>query len=515
MNKELIIHAEPPRVEIAILEDKELVELHNEVDEKDFKVGDFYVGKVRKINISLNGAFVDVGHLRDAFLHYTDLGPQIRTLKKFIQDIRNGKKVSVETYTLEPDTDKHGKITDIFDVNQEVLVQIVKEPWLNKGPTITTELSLPGRYVVLIPFSNKISVSQKILSPAERNRLKKIAASIQPPNFGVIIRTVAENKSLDEIKTDLDEVVKKWRELVEKIRHLKAPSKILGEIDRSLAIVRDLVNSSFSGIYIDDPAYFKKIYDYLSNTSPDLLNILKLYSGKQPIFQYFGVDKQIKTLLGKKVYIKSGAYLIIERTEALHVIDVNSGYKSDQKKNIEDIAIETNLEAAKEIARQLRLRDLGGIIVVDFIDMRKPENKKLLYQTLKQEMQKDRAIHTVLPPTKFGLVQITRQRMRPSTEIEVNEKCPVCDGTGVITNQIAFTDILENKIQFLRFEQNEKIIRLKVSPMLYAFLLRKFPFSLLVKWMIKYLIFIKIKQDPTYHLLEYHFFDKNNNEIII
>lgn len=513
MNKEIIIHAKPQEVQIAILEDKELVELHSEVDEKEFGLGDFYFGKIKRINASLNGAFVDIGHEKDAFLHYTDLGPQILSYKKYIDDIRKGKQVNVETFQLLPDTDKRGKISDIFQVNQEILVQISKEPYLSKGPTITTEVSLPGRYIVLIPFSNRISVSQKIQSSTEKNRLKKIALSIQPPNFGIIVRTAAEEKLLEEIKADLEETLNKWKELVNKVKNLSPPAKVMSEISPSLAIIRDIANVTFTGIHVDNPIYYKKITDYLSNTSPELLPIVKLYSGKQPIFEHFGIDKQIKTLFGKKVHIKSGAYLIIEKTEALHVIDVNSGYKNDQKKNLEDIAIETNLDAAREIARQLRLRDMGGIIVVDFIDMRDQNNKKLLYQTLKKEMQRDRAIHTILPPTRFGLVQITRQRVRPEKNITVTEKCPVCQGTGIISNQVAILSNIEDRIQYLRFEQNEKRLTLKTSPLLYAYLTKGI-FSLRYKWMLKYRIFLSIIQVKDYHLLEYHFFDKKGNEII-
>ncbi|MCX7696439.1 MAG: Rne/Rng family ribonuclease [Bacteroidales bacterium] len=512
MNKEIIIYAKPQEVEIAILEDKELVELHHEIDEKEFSLGDFYIGKVKRINASLNGAFVDIGHEKDAFLHYTDLGPQILSLQKFLQDVKSGKHVSLETFQLLPDTDKHGKISDVLQVNQEILVQITKEPYLSKGPTITTELSLPGRYIVLIPFSNRISVSQKIQSKVEKNRLIKIASSIQPSNFGIIVRTAAEGKLLDEIKTDLDETLAKWKNLVNKFKTLSPPAKVMSEISPSLAIIRDIANASFSGIYVDNANYYKKITDYLSHVSAELVPIVKLYTGKKPIFEHFGVDKQIKTLFGQKVHIKSGAYLIIEKTEALHVIDVNSGFKNDQKKNLEDIAIETNLDAAKEIARQIKLRDMGGIIIIDFIDMKDKNNQKLLYQTLKKEMQKDRAIHTILPPTKFGLVQITRQRLRPEKNIAVSEKCPACQGTGYISNQVAILRMLEDRIQYLRYEQNEKKLTIKASPILHAYLTKGFP-SLRLKWMLKYRIFLSIKCSKQYDLLEYHFFDRKGNKI--
>jgi ribonuclease G len=516
VNKELIINSTSSEVEIALLEDKVLVELNKEKTNNEFCVGDIYLGRVKKIMPGLNAAFVDVGYEKDAFLHYLDLGPQVNSLQKYLKSALSGSRipVSLADLILEEDIQKTGRINNVIKPNQQILVQIAKEPISTKGPRISSELSFAGRYLVMIPFSDKISVSQKIKSAEERNRLKRLIASIKPKNCGVIIRTVAEGKLVADLDMDMRSLFKKWEVIQQKLVTAKAPQKIIGEIDRTSAILRDMLNEDFNQIQVNDPALFEEIRNYILRIAPDKTGILKHYSGKLPIFEYFGVDKQIKGSFGKIVTIKSGSYLIIEHTEALHVIDINSGHRVNSEQNQETNALEVNLEAASEVARQLRLRDMGGIIVIDFIDLNLGTNRRQLYERLKEEMKKDRAKHTILPPSKFGLVQITRQRVRPEMNVQILEKCPTCDGTGEIRPSVLIIDEIENNISYLIREQNEKSLKLFVHPYIHAFLTKKL-FNYKWKWYFRYKKWIRLEKQNSYHLLEYHFYNQNGDEIKI
>jgi len=513
VNKELIINSTSNEVEIALIEDKFLVELNKEKSNNEFSVGDIYLGRVRKIMPGLNAAFVDVGYGKDAFLHYLDLGPQVNSLIKYIKSGLSGNTgLTITDFKMEPDIQKTGRINNVLKPNQQIIVQIAKEPISTKGPRITSELSFAGRYIVLIPFSDKISVSQKIKSPEERNRLKRLISSIKPKNCGIIIRTVAEGKLVADLDTDLRNLYKKWEITSKKLPGAKPPQKIIGEIDRTSAILRDVLSEDFNSIVANDAALVEEIKTYLHKIAPDKVGIVKLHSGKIPVFEQYGVDKQIKASFGKTITIKSGTYLIIEHTEALHVIDINSGHRVNSEQNQEANALEVNLEAATEVARQLRLRDMGGIIVVDFIDMNQGVNRRKLYDRLKEEMRRDRAKHTVLPPSKFGLVQITRQRVRPEMNVQILEKCPTCDGTGEIRPSILITDDIENNLSYLIREQNEKHFVLCVHPYLYAFFTKGI-FNIRWKWFLRYKRRIKITPQSSYHFLEYHFFNKAGDEI--
>jgi ribonuclease G len=514
VNKELIIDSKTAEVDIALLEDKLLIELNKEKTNNDFAVGDVYLGKVKKIMPGLNAAFVNVGHEKDAFLHYLDLGPQIKSLNKFTRLLMSGKPsgITLDNFELEEEIAKTGKISDILTANQQIIVQIAKEPISTKGPRVSSEISFAGRYLVMIPFSNKVSISQKIKSQEERNRLKRLIMSIRPKNMGIIVRTVAENKKVADLDSEINSLMSKWDSAIKKLPTSRAPKRILSEIDRTSAILRDMLNESFNNIHINDPVLYEEIRSYLMRIAPNKLDILKLYKGKIPIFENFGIDKQIKSSFGKIVSIKSGAYLIIEHTEAMHVIDVNSGHRIRSENTQEVNAMEVNMEAATELARQLRLRDMGGIIVVDFIDMRDGANRKTLFQKLREEMAKDNAKHTILPPSKFGLVQITRQRVRPEMNVEILEKCPACDGTGKIKPSIILIDEIENNIRYLLQDQNERYLRIAVHPFIYTFLKRGF-FNMQIKWFRKFNKWIPITSNASYHLLEYHFFNKNNDEI--
>ncbi len=516
MNKELVIDSESSEVVIALLEDKVLVELNKEKSNNKYAVGDVYLGRVRKIMPGLNAAFVDVGYEKDAFLHYLDLGPQVNSLNKFVKQALAGKMQdgSLARFEMEPDIEKTGRISSVLSPNQHIVIQIAKEPISTKGPRITSELAFAGRYLVMVPFSNRISVSQKIKSPEERNRLKRLIQSIRPKNCGIIIRTVAENKMVADLDADLKNLFQKWENTANKLKGAQPPQKIISEIDRTSAILRDILSESFNNIYVNDPVVADEIKNYIRKIFPDKVDIVKQYKGKAPIFEHYGIDKQIKSSFGKIVTIKSGVYLIIEHTEALHVIDINSGHRVNSDNSQETNALSVNKEAAAEVARQLRLRDMGGIIVVDFIDMHQSAHRRELFNKLKEEMAKDRAKHSILPPSKFGLVQITRQRVRPEMTIQVLEKCPACDGTGKVKSSIILVDEIETNLHYLIKDQNEKHLRLAVHPYVHAFLVRGFP-STQAKWYFKYGKWVKLKPMSSYHFLEYHFFNKNDDEIIL
>ncbi|MFA8300472.1 MAG: ribonuclease E/G [Hyphomicrobiales bacterium] len=515
MNKELIIDSNGSEVEIALLEEKFLVELHKESNNSNYSVGDVYLGRVKKIMPGLNAAFVDVGYEKDAFLHYLDLGPQVRSLNKFSKMAMSGKASapSMASFRLEPDIEKTGKITQVLNTGQQVLVQIAKEPISTKGPRISSEISFAGRFLVLVPFSNRISISQKIRNPEERNRLKRLMQSIKPNNYGVIIRTVAEEKKVAELDTDLKDLIQKWENCTKKLANVKPPHKVISELDRTSAILRDLLNESFNSIHVNDSGVYEIIKSYIKTIAPSKVDIVKHYKGKSSIFNHFGIDKQIKSSFGKTVTIKSGVYLIIEHTEALHVIDINSGHRVNKENSQEENALQVNIEAAAEVARQLRLRDMGGIIVVDFIDMHDAKNRRILYQKLREEMSKDHAKHTILPPSKFGLVQITRQRVRPEMNVKILEKCPVCSGSGQIKPSVLLIDEIENNLRFLLRDQNESKIKITVHPFVASFLTKGWFKSVRFKWFRIFKKWVKVEANNSHHLLEYHFFNKNNDEI--
>ncbi|QQL49611.1 Rne/Rng family ribonuclease [Mucilaginibacter ginkgonis] len=514
MIKELVIDSTPNGATIALLQDKQLVELHKEQATNNYTVGDIYLGRIKKIMPGLNAAFVDVGYDKDAFLHYLDLGPQVQTLLKLTKQVRGGSYQSklLDQIKLDADISKSGKISEVLAKNQVIPVQIAKEPISTKGPRLSSDLSIAGRYVVLVPFSETISISKKIKSNTERTRLRKIVESIKPKHFGVIIRTVSENKGVVELQKDLLDLISKWETFMTRLPATEPAKKILGEIDRTSTLLRDILNPDFARIYVNETSIFEEIKSYVHEISPDLEDIVRLHKHKDPIFEHYGIEKQIKGAFGKTVNLPGGAYLVIEHTEALHVIDVNSGNRTANKENQEENAFQVNKEAAREIARQLRLRDMGGIVVVDFIDMHKPQNRKDLFDFLRDEMAHDRAKHTILPPSKFGLVQITRQRVRPEMNIVTSEVCPTCHGTGAIRPSILLLDDIETNFNYILVEQNEKNITLCVHPYLEAYI-KKGLVNRQMKWYFKYHQWIKVKSSPAYQITEFHFFNSKEEEI--
>lgn len=514
-NKDLIIDVNDSEVSLALLEDKQLIELNKEKRNIRFSVGDIYLGKVKKIMPGLNAAFINVGYERDAFLHYLDLGAQFRTQHKYYTTTlqRQGRVIPVHKFKPEPDIDKDGKITDVLTQGQTVIVQITKEPISTKGPRLASEISLAGRNLVLIPHSDKVSVSSKIENIEEKNRLKTLLQSIKPRNYGIIVRTAAEGKKVAVLDAELRELIRRWESAFSSIKkEIKSPRLFIGELNRTTTILRDILNVTFNSIYINDPALADDIRKYIKEIAPEKSKIVKLYKGTVPIFDHFGINKQIKALFGKTVSFKHGAYLIIDHTEALHVIDVNSGNRSRTGNDQESNALEVNMEAATEIARQLRLRDMGGIIVIDFIDMQSADNKQILFDKMKEVMANDRTKHNILPLSKFGLMQITRQRVRPEMNITTNEKCPACLGTGDIKPTILFTDELEKSLSFIVDKIKTRKLILNVHPFVASYL-KKGLFSVCRKWDFKYRIILKVQAVTSYHMLEYHFTDRYDNEI--
>lgn len=515
MEKELLVKATPTDVEIALLEDRRLVELHTQKSDVQFTVGDIFLGHVKMLRPGLNAAFLDVGTRKDAFLHYTDLGPQIKSVQKYTKLAINNQLRShlLEDFKMEKENDKNGKIDKVFVRRQPVLIQILKEPISTKGPRLTCEITLAGRFMVMTPFRNAVAVSKKISDPEERNRLKVLIESIKPKNFGFIIRTAAEGKKVADLHDEITNLVGKWEFIFQELKKSAKPGKLLSEIDKTQSLLRDLLNDSFNKIVINDQELYNNTKSYLKQVAPESANIVNHYKGKKPIFESYGISKQIKTSFSKTPTMSSGAYLVIEGTEAMHVIDVNSGPKTQQQDQ-ETSALKVNVEAAQETARQLRLRDLGGLIIIDFIDMRNKENKNILFTKMKDYMRNDRAQHTILPLSKFGLMQITRQRVKPELKINTLELCPSCNGTGKVEPAMLLPDEIERNVKFIVEAYPNSSITLKVNPFLHTFL-KKGIYNKQWQWYFTYKKWIKLDMDNNYHLNQYKFFNKFDDEIRI
>ncbi len=517
MRSDLIVDVQPKEVSIALTEEGRLVSLQKEARDITYAVGDIYLAKVKKLMPGLNAAFVNVGYEKDAFLHYLDLGSQFSSYSSFLTKALDRKERTVQSISkmdLKPDIDKHGTIADVLTPGQELLVQIVKEPISSKGPRLTTEITLTGRYMVLIPFGDKVSISQKIKTSEEKMRLRQLMESIRPKNFGVIIRTSAEGKRVAELIHEMKTLVRYWEETIEKARTSTAPALVFQEESRIVGVLRDIFNPEFESVQVNDEETYKQISEYVGLIAPERKEIVQLYKKDEPIFDHFNITKQIKSSFGKTVSFRSGAYIIIEHTEALHVIDVNSGNRSKAANDQESNALEVNLRAADEIARQLRLRDMGGIIVIDFIDMAKAEHRQKLYEHMKEIMQGDRARHNILPLSKFGLMQITRQRVRPALDIVTTETCPSCFGKGQVQPSLLFTNTLKEKLHYLIDDLKVQDFIMYVHPFVDAYL-KKGLLSPYRKWRMELGRKFRILPDQALAYLEYKVLDKNHNEIDI
>ena len=515
MKYELLVDSRPNEVVIALLKDRQLIELHKEPIGTKFSVGDIYLAKVKKIISGLNATFVDVGYEKDGFLHYLDLGSKFKTFQSFNQKNTAGKlnTASLRHFRHQPELEKSGSIDDVLNAGEQIMVQVAKEPISTKGPRLTTEITIAGRYMVLVPFSKKVSVSQKISSNEEKKRLKKLVESIKPPGFGVIIRTVAEGKMVAELDSDIKFLYKKWQTLCKQSKKAKAPHKILGELSRTASLLRDVLSDDFTSILVNNEKLFNEIKDYIGTISPNQQKIVKHYKGNFPLFQKFSIERQIKSSFGKTVTMRKSTYLVIEHTEAMHVIDVNSGKRVNSKQDQEANALEVNLIAAEEVARQLRLRDMGGIIVVDFIDMYNGENRKELYNSLVKFMAEDKAKHHILPPSRFGLVEITRQRVRPVLHIETKEGCPSCKGTGKIEASILLIDEIGQKLAKAVNKSNN--ITIKTHPFVASYINKGWFKNQRRTWAKELGCKLSVQEDTTYTLLQYRFFTKDRKVITV
>ena len=514
MDKELVISSSGESVQIALMEDKRLVELHKEMTTGQFAVGDIFFGKVKKIMQGLNAAFVDLGGDKEGFMHYLDLGPDYNSVDKYLRLAMNGDAsvATLNNFKIEPILEKVGNLNSVLKVGQPVLVQVTKEPISTKGPKVTGDISIAGRYLVLTPFCNKISISQKIKGGEERNRLRRLLQSIRPQNFGVIVRTVAEGRTVAELDADLRHLMDCWAKMTEKLKRVNAPTKVYAELGTTTALLRDVLTDDFNTIYCDTEDIYNEVRDCIRTIAPDKIDIVRLYKMDTPIFEQFGVQRDIRRAFGRIVTIRSGVYLYIEHTEAMHVIDVNSGNHIKAGTGQEDTALQVNIESAKEIARQLRLRDMGGIVIVDFVDMAKAEHRRELYEVMTEEMKKDKARHTILPLSKFGLMQITRQRVRPAVEVDVQEKCPFCDGTGTIKSSLVVVDEIESNLRYLESSQQERKLTVVTHPYIQAYLTKGFK-SIRRQWQRKYKMRLTINPSESYNLLEYKFFTPDGEEV--
>ncbi len=511
MKTELIIRSSSSDIDFALLKNGRLIELHKETNDNNFNVGDIFLAKIKKTLSGLNASFVNVGSEKDAFLHYHDLGPQLLSLSKFTKLVSTGKlkEFTLKNFHFEKDINKNGTIDQVIKSGQDLLVQVVKEPISTKGPRISSELSIAGRHLVLVPFSDRISVSQKISNRKEKERLKRLVKSIKPKGFGVILRTVAEGIKVADLDEDLQNSLQRWVNMCKQLPNANAPTKVLSELNRASSILRDVFNDSFSSIVTNDEVLYKELKEYILRIAPKKASIVKLYKSKVPIFEKYSIERQIKTAFGRTVSMPKGAYLVIEHTEALHVIDVNSGNRSNKANSQADTALEVNLIAASEIARQLQLRDMGGIIVVDFIDMHSADHRHKLYEHLKNEMKSNRTKHKVLPPSKFGLVQITRQRVRPEMVIKTKEENP--NKNGEVEAPIILVEKIENQLEIIA-GKSTKGITLHVHPFVASYIKQGLP-SIQNKWFFKYKKWIKVIPRDAYQYLEYHFFDSNDKKI--
>ncbi len=512
VERELVLNATKDGLEIALVEDRRLVEYHVEREDSRFNVGDIHLGKVRKINPGLNAAFVDVGHEKDAFLHYTDLGPKYTTLYNFTQRAIKGnlRGSHLKGFRVEPEIVKTGKMNEVLAKGQQVLVQVLKEPISSKGPRITSEISLPGRYIVMTPFNGSIGVSRRITASGERKRLLKLLESIAPPNWGVIARTASEGVGVAELHEDVNRILEQWDHVITNLKGAKPRDTIFSETRKVNALIRDLLSRPFNRIVVNDGSVAEDLRRNLDEGKAGAGKVVHHYNGKKPIFDALHITKQIKGSFGETVSLRSGAYLVIQHTEALHVIDINSGPKIAKRTDQEENALRVNLDCAEEVARQLRLRDLGGIIIVDFIDMRSSDHKKELFRAMKDLMREDRAKHAILPLSKFGLMQITRQRVRPEVNIATKETCPSCGGSGKIESTVLLVDEIDSKLEYLIAQSSGHKIHLHAHPFVAAYIKKGFWNSLQMQWYRRWRKWVRIHSDLALPITEYRFTDASN-----
>ena len=507
MERELVIQATDLGCDIALLENKELVEFHRESRQNTLNVGDIYWARVKKIMPPLNAVFIDIGEGKEAFLHYTDLGEKFSSFSSYFKRVVSKEHVKIERFQPLEEFPKDGKIGALLAVNDYLAVQILKEPMSSKGARLSADLSIAGRYLVLTPFMPQSNVSKKITNPSERSRLREITSKLTINNIGVIIRTVAEGKTVKELHEDFNELLETWQTICKKIGQANGIVKLFEEQSKSNTLLRDILNDSFTKIHVHGEELSSSIKSYVEKIAPEKSNIIKSYENDS-VFEVLNLTSKIKSSFNKIIPLPSGGYLIIEQTEAMCVIDVNSGVHKAKKDLLEsnDSILKTNLEAAKEIARQLRLRDIGGIIVIDFIDTKVQDTRDAIYEGMYEFMRSDKASHTILPLSKFCLMQITRSRTKPQEKVNTKEVCPSCKGSGKVSNVIFITDHILNRLQaILKMDKN---ITLTVHPFVYAYLTKGW-ISEIIQWQWRLKTRIVLKKNSSIGVVDFHFTDKN------
>ena len=429
MSKEIVFNVGTQQTRIAIVEDGKLAELYIENAEHKRTIGNLYLGRIRKVMPSIQAAFVDVGQEQDAFLHFSDLSDNLPYLLDFL-GLEEPHVADIDVPKGRKDWDK--RPSDILNRGQTILVQITKEPISNKGSRISTDISLAGRFLVLVPLQNYVAVSRKITNDDERRRLESLASSLVPDGVGVIVRTVAQDRDAKSLDKDMKLLMERWRRVENRLREKPSPPALVHEdVDMASSIVRDEFSEEYNRILVDHEGLCHSIQSYVRAVAPQLVERVELHESGQPVFEAVGIQHGADRAFKDRVELPSGGYLFIEKTEAMHVVDVNSGRSGKGKSQAEN-SLNVNLEAARVIARQIRLRDLGGIIVVDFIDLYDEDDKQKVYDELEKGFEEDRAVTKVLPMSDFGLVEITRQRLRPSitTTFSSANGAPSDDGGG-------------------------------------------------------------------------------------
>ncbi len=514
MIKEIIINASTSQTRVAITEDGKLVDFFIEHPEKQRMVGDIHLGRVARVLPGIRAAFVDINLKHDAFLHFSDIGDRLDELQSMFDDDDDDENPNDENNQKKGDEAKEdpSQAYKKLHKGQDILVQIIKEPVKGKGVRVTSAISIPGRFTVLLPYDNKVGISKKISDYKERRRLRKIARSILPSNCGLIIRTAAREQSEEILIADLKYLVKTWENIQEKTKNNEPPIAVFRDVSTSMSVIRDLFTPDITNVYIDNKRIYKELTEYVSLIQPDLLKRFNHYRDNEPIFEAFKIEEQIRGLMHRKADLPSGGHIVIEHTEAMTVIDVNSGRyaaKKDQELN----SLKTDLEAARELVRQLRLRDIGGLIVVDFIDLEDDKNRKKIYDELKKEFKKDRAKVAMLPMTDFGLMQITRQRVRENIVQSMSEVCPYCEGTGMLTKKSNIIHEVESWVKRYKLEPITRFLELKVHPSVALLLREGFP-SRITKLQLNNSLRVKMIVDEKCDPRKFHFYNQKNGDEI-
>lgn len=521
MKNQIIIHAAGQQTRIALIENGELAQFFIESPENQRTVGDIYVADVRKVMAGIRAAFVNLNTPKDAFLHFSDLGEHLEDYivmlngkdairkddLKRLTEYRKLKGAKGESSQGNPKTglttEEQNLMGNCLQTGQKLLVQIVKEPIGSKGPRVSTNISLAGRFLVLIPMGDYIAVSKRIRSYKERKTLRQLVADRLPNGFGVIVRTVAEGVDPELVEADLRELLDKWTGMMALLAEAKPPTLLHRDLEMTESLIRDLFAKDYDRILIDDKKMYAQLRQYVAKIAPSMLPNIQLYQKSEHIFDHMRIHSDVESIFSPRVKIPSGGYLIFEQTEAMVVVDVNSG-RYAAKKAQEDNSLKTNLEAAREIAKQLRLRDMGGIIVVDFIDLKEDANRKKVYDELKKEFRKDRAKTNILPMSDFGLVQITRQRIRPSVVNSVSRVCPMCGGSGEMVSHNTILSDLEGWLNKFRHTTKFWSVDLHLNPYMKG-MLTKGLFSQQFRWMIKYRLRLNLVEDAQISMNDYRF----------